>query len=64
MSWPSKRISPEVDSSSRITRRAVVLLPQPVSPTMPERLAAADVEADPVDRLDRADLALEEDPRA
>ena len=42
--------------------RAVVLLPQPVSPTMPERLAALDVEADAVDRLHRADLALEDDP--
>ena len=35
MSRPSKRIVPLVGSSSRIIRRAVVLLPQPVSPTMP-----------------------------
>ena len=36
--------------------RAVVLLPQPVSPTMPERLAAAHVERHAVDRVHGADL--------
>ena len=35
MSRPSKRIVPLVGSSRRITSRAVVLLPQPVSPTIP-----------------------------
>ena len=35
MSRPSKRIVPLVGSSSRMIRRAVVVLPQPVSPTIP-----------------------------
>ena len=62
MSSPSKRIVPLVGSSSRMIRRAVVVLPQPVSPTMPERLAAQHVEGDAVDGVHRADLALEDDP--
>ena len=62
MSRPSKRIVPLVGSSSRITRRAVVLLPQPVSPTMPERLAAHHVERHAVDGVHGADLPLEDDP--
>ncbi len=35
MSWPSKRIVPDVGSSSRRISRAVVDLPQPDSPTIP-----------------------------
>ena len=35
MSWPSKMILPPVDSSSRMTQRAIVDLPQPDSPTTP-----------------------------
>src|SRR5690348_3165209 len=35
MSSPSKRMVPLVGSSSRISSRAVVLFPQPLSPTMP-----------------------------
>ena len=35
MSWPSKRIEPEVGSIRRSSRRAVVDLPQPDSPTRP-----------------------------
>ena len=35
MSCPSKLISPAVTSSKRIISLAVVLLPQPVSPTIP-----------------------------
>ena len=35
MSLPSKSISPAVASSRRVISRAVVLLPQPVSPTIP-----------------------------
>ena len=38
----------------RRIERAVMLLPQPLSPTMPEVSAAVDVEADAVDRLDGA----------
>ncbi len=62
MSLPSKPISPRVASSRRVISRAVVLLPQPVSPTMPERLSALDLEAHAVHRLHRADLALDDDP--
>jgi hypothetical protein len=35
ISCPSKRIEPEVGSSRRRMSRAVVDLPQPLSPTMP-----------------------------
>jgi hypothetical protein len=35
MSWPAKAIEPDVGSSSRAISRAVVLLPQPLSPTSP-----------------------------
>ncbi len=35
MSWPSNQILPSVGSNSRITTRASVDLPQPVSPTRP-----------------------------
>ncbi len=43
--------------------RAVVLLPQPVSPTRPEGLSALDLKAHVVDGLHRADLALDDDAR-
>jgi hypothetical protein len=33
MSWPSKTILPAVGSSSRVSSRPVVVLPQPDSPT-------------------------------
>jgi hypothetical protein len=55
MSCPSKTTRPEVGVSSRVAQRASVDLPQPVSPTRAERLPAADLEADPVDRVDRVD---------
>ena len=35
MSWPSNQILPSVGSNSRITTRASVDLPHPVSPTRP-----------------------------
>ena len=35
ISCPSKRMEPDVGSSRRSTSRAVVDLPQPLSPTMP-----------------------------
>ena len=41
--------------------RDVVVLPQPDSPTRPERLAGADLEGDVVDRLDVAERAGEQD---
>ena len=60
MSRPSNSIVPPVGSSSRVISRPVVVLPQPDSPTSAERLARAHVEVDAVDRLDRADLALQQ----
>src|SRR5207247_2200773 len=39
-------------------------LPRPRLPDEPERLALGDVEADPVDRLDRADGPLPQEPLA
>ena len=42
--------------------RAVVLLPQPVSPTIPSVSPRRTSKLDAVDRLHRADLALEDDP--
>ena len=41
--------------------RAVVLLPQPVSPTRPSVSPRRDVEVDPVDRLHGADFFLHDD---
>jgi hypothetical protein len=35
MSWPSNTIEPPVESSRRMTQRAIVDLPQPDSPTTP-----------------------------
>ena len=52
MSAPSKRIVPLVGSMSRRISRPTVVLPQPDSPTRPERLALADLERDMVDGLD------------
>ena len=43
-------------------QRAIVDLPQPDSPTMPSVSPCLHREADAVDRLDRADLLLEDDP--
>ena len=62
MSRPSKTIRPPVGSSSRVSSRPVVVLPQPDSPTSAECLAAPDGEGQPVDRLHRADLALQQTP--
>ena len=62
MSRPSYSIVPLVGSSRRVIRRAVVLLPQPVSPTIPSVSPLVDVERDAVDRVHGADLALEDDP--
>ena len=62
MSRPSNMICPPVGSSSRVSSRPVVVLPQPDSPTSAERLAAAHVEVEPVDGLHRADLALQQTP--
>ena len=61
MSWPSKVILPEVASSSRITQRAMVDLPQPDSPTTPSVSPLCQREGDAVDRVDAADLLLEHD---
>ena len=41
MSWPSNMICPAVGSISRTIMRAVVVLPQPDSPTMPRVSPAA-----------------------
>ena len=46
MSSPWNSIVPLVGSSSRMITRAVVLLPQPDSPTRPERLARPYVDSD------------------
>ena len=48
MSRPSKRTSPEVTSSRRVISRAVVLLPQPVSPTIPSLEGPRGVELVPI----------------
>ena len=53
MSSPSNTMLPAVGCSSCSTQRPVVVLPQPDSPTRPERLAAADGEIDAVDRAHR-----------
>ena len=62
MSSPSKITLPEVTSSSRVSSRAVVLLPQPALAHDPERLPAAHLEVDAVDRLHGPDLALDQEP--
>ena len=60
MSRPSKMIVPSVGSSSRVSSRPVVVLPQPDSPTRESVSPVADREVQPVDGLDGADLALEQ----
>ena len=60
MSRPSNVIRPPVGSSSRLTSRPVVVLPQPDSPTRPSVSPGCTVEVDPVHRLDRADLAAQQ----
>ena len=44
-----------------MTSRAVVVLPQPVSPTSPERLAGTHREIDAIDGLDGSSAASRED---
>ena len=61
MSWPSKVILPPVGSSRRMMQRAMVDLPQPDSPTTPSVSPLRHGEGDAVDRLDAADLLLEDD---
>ncbi len=56
----ARRSGPACGAASSSTSSSVVVLPQPDSPTSAERLAVAQVEADPVDRADGADLALED----
>ena len=67
-SMPSNRISPPTISPgglsmSRMIERAVTLLPDPDSPTIARRAAAAHREADAVDRLDGAVHDLEVRPQ-
>ena len=61
MSRPSKMIFPAVDSSSRMTQRASVDLPQPDSPTTPSVSPWRTVKRDVVDGLHGSDLLLEDD---
>ena len=62
---PSRPLAVNEDLRRRSARsrcrmqRAVVVLPQPLSPTRPERLALVDVEADAVDRAHVADRPLQ-----
>ena len=51
-SWPSKRTEPEVGRGSCMTARPVVRLPAAGLADEAERLALADVEADPGDGVD------------
>ena len=60
MSRPSKTIVPPVGSSSRVSSRPVVRLAAAGLADQAERLARADVEVEPVDRLHRADLPLQQ----
>ena len=50
MSFPSNSIRPDVGLYSRRIARPTVDFPHPDSPDQPERLAAADVDRDAVDR--------------
>ena len=52
-----------VGRQERTSDSAVVVLPQPDSPAMPERLAVVEAEADAVDRLDRPGLEREVRPQ-
>ena len=61
MSWPMNSTEPSVRSSSRTMQRASVDLPQPDSPTMPSVSPCRTSNDDAVDRLDAADLLLEDD---
>ena len=65
-STPWKSTSPEIsayfESVRPMTVRELTLLPEPDSPTMPERLPRLDRVRDPVDRLDDAVVGLEVDP--
>ena len=60
MSRPSNTILPAVGSSSRVSSRPVVVLPQPDSPTSDSVSPLRDREVEPVDGLHRADLALQQ----
>ena len=51
---------PDVGSISRSSSRPTVVLPQPDSPTRPERLAPPDLEDDAVDRLHLTDGPLQD----
>ena len=62
MSRPSNSIFPPVGSSSRVISRPVVVLPQPDSPTSASVSPAQHLEVEPVDRLHRPDLALQQPP--
>ena len=46
-SWPSKKICPAVGATSRVTIRAVVVFPQPDSPTSPSVSPAVIVKSMP-----------------
>ena len=60
MSSPSNTMRPAVGSSMRRMARPVVDLPQPDFADQPQRVAARQREADAVDSLDGADLALDQ----
>ena len=62
MSWPSNSIVPSVASYRRITTRASVDFPHPVSPTSPSVSPLIDLQVDAVHRVDVADPLLEQDP--
>ena len=57
ISRPSKRTEPDVGCSSRSSSRAVVDLPQPLSPTIPNVSPRRTSKRDAVDRVHRAELA-------
>ena len=58
---PSNVTVPAVSSCSRMMHRPSVDLPQPDSPTRPSVSPGPDLEADVVDRVHPADLALDDD---
>ena len=57
ISRPSKRTEPDVGSSRRISSRAVVDLPQPLSPTSPNVSPRSTSNDDAVDGVHGAELA-------
>ena len=63
MSSPSNTMRPAVGVSMRSTASPVVDLPQPLSPTRPSVSPRRMVKRHAVDRLDGADLALDQDAR-